>query len=117
MMDKMKPLIDKINDNYNEKEKEKEKWLAKVEGYCSNIPIVGFNTGFYDINLLSSYGFMKEILKRYSSPFVVKAGTSYTVIKTKQLTFLDQMCYCAAGTSLRSFIKAYDIGESDYKDD
>ena len=109
MMDKMKPLIDKITDHYNEREK--EKWLANIESYCSSIPIVGFNSSFYDINLLSSYGFIKEILKRDSSPFVIKNGTRYKVIKTRQFTFLDQMSYCAAGTSLRSFIKAYDIGE------
>ena len=54
---------------------------------------------------------MHEILKRDSSPFIIKAGTRYKVIKTKQFTFLDQMSYCAAGTSLQSFIKAYDIGE------
>ena len=86
MMDKMKPLIDEINDHYNKKEK--EKWLAKVERYCSNISIVGFNSGFYDINLLSSYRFLKEILNRDLSPFVIKAGTRYKVIKTKHCLVL-----------------------------
>ncbi|HLX52447.1 MAG TPA: hypothetical protein VKR58_00805, partial [Aquella sp.] len=105
----MSPLIEKINNHYNETEK--KKWLAIVENYCSNIPIVGFNTGFYDINLLSNYGFMKEIYKRDPNPFIIKNGTRYKVIKTKQFTFLDQMNYCAAGTSLLKFIKAYDIDE------
>src|SRR5271157_5966547 len=109
MMLEMDPLIEKINNHYNEKEK--ESWLAKVENYCSNIPIVGFNTGFYDINLLSDYGFMQEIYKRDQNPFIIKNGTRYKVIKTKQFMFLDQMNYCAAGTSLRKFIKAYDIDE------
>jgi len=35
----------------------------------------------------------------------------YKVIKTKQFIFLDQMSYLAAGTSLSSFIKAYDAKE------
>ena len=54
---------------------------------------------------------MKEIFKRDKNPFVIKNGTRYKVIQTKQFTFLDQMNYCAAGTSLRKFIKAYDIDE------
>ena len=86
-------------------------WIRKIESYCSNIPIVGFNTGFYDINLLTSYGFINEILKRDPNPFVIKNGTRYKVIKTKQFTFLDQMNYCAAGTSMSQFINAYEIGE------
>ena len=109
MMDKMKALIEKVSKHY--KESEKEKWLETIVSYCSNIPIVGFNSGFYDINLLSSYGFINEILKRDQNPFVIKNGTRYKVIKTKQFTFLDQMNYCAAGTTLRSFVEAYDIGE------
>jgi len=52
---------------------------------------------------------MKEILDRDDSPFVIKCGTRYKIIKTTQFTFLDQMNYCAAGTSLQKFIKAYDI--------
>ncbi len=109
MMLKMRSLIFKVDDHYNEKEK--EKWLRKIFKYCSNIPIVGFNTGFYDINLLSNYGFMEEIFKRDKNPFIIKNGTRYKVIQTEQFTFLDQMNYCAAGTSLRKFIKAYDIDE------
>jgi len=55
---------------------------------------------------------MKEILDRDSDPYVIKSGTRYKVIKTKHFTFLDQMNYCAAGTTLDKFIKAYDIEET-----
>ena len=109
MMRKIKPLIKKIQNHYNEREK--ENMLKTIESYCSNIPVVGFNSSFYDINLLTNYGFMKEILDRDKSPFVIKSGTRYKVIKTTQFTFLDQMSYCAAGTSLQKFITAYDVGE------
>src|SRR6266516_1978114 len=108
MLDKMKPLIEKVTDHYNEYEK--EAWLEKINSYCSSVPIIGFNSGSYDINLLSSYGFMREVPKRNATPFVIKNGTRYKVIKTKQFTFLDQMNYCAPGTDLRKFIKAYDVG-------
>ena len=42
MFNKMKPLLDCLQ----------EKDKIEVESYCSVIPIVGFNSGFYDINLL-----------------------------------------------------------------
>jgi len=109
VIEKMKPLIEKVQNHYNKREK--ENMLKTIESYCSNIPVVGFNSSFYDINLLTNYGFMKEILDRDKSPFVIKSGTRYKVIKTTQFTFLDQMSYCAAGTSLQKFITAYDIGE------
>ena len=70
MIKKMKPLIKKVKNHYNEREK--EKILTKIEDYCSNIPVVGFNSGFYDINLLPNYGLMKEIQDRDDSPFVIK---------------------------------------------
>jgi uncharacterized C2H2 Zn-finger protein len=61
MLKKMTPLIEKVNKHYNETEK--IRWLDTIDKYCSNIPIVGFNSSFYDINLLMNYGFMKEIKK------------------------------------------------------
>ena len=109
MNSKMKHLRQAIENHYNNREK--ENWLAKVQNYCSNIPILGFNTSFYDINLLAKYGFMKQIFKRDTQPFVIKSCNRYKVIKTTQFTFLDQMNYCAAGTSYREFIAAYDVGE------
>src|SRR5271165_1247676 len=105
---KMHPLIEKVSKHYDEKDK--EKWLSTIDKYCSNIPVVGFNSGGYDINLVSNCGFIKEIYSRCNkSPFIIKDGNRYKVIKTYNFTFLDQMNFCAAGTDLRSFIKAYTI--------
>src|SRR5271163_1873088 len=60
MMQKMKPLTNKVKKHYNGREK--ENMLKTIESYCSNIPVVGFNSSFYDVNLLTNYGFMQEIL-------------------------------------------------------
>jgi hypothetical protein len=56
-------------------------------------------------------GFIPEILKRDKNPFILKAANRYKSIKTTQFLFLDQMSYCASGTSLDAFAKAYGIGE------
>jgi hypothetical protein len=100
MLQKMKPLLDRLESK------------SQVESYCSSIPIVGFNSGFYDINLLSNDGFINEIIARDAKPFVIKEGNRYKIVKTKDFMFLDQMNYCAPGTSLSGFIKAYDIDEN-----
>jgi len=73
------------------------------------LSIIGFNSSFYDVGLLSKDGFINNIKSRDSQPFIIKDCNRYKVIKTKQFTFLDQMSYCAAGTSLKKFINAYDI--------
>jgi hypothetical protein len=106
---KMKPLVDKISEHTNEKRR--KEYLNKVEEYCSCIPIVGFNSSFYDTCLLLNEGFMLEILQRDKKPFIMKAANRYKCIKTTQFLFLDQMSYCAAGVSLDKFITAYDVGE------
>ena len=73
MSDKMKVLVEKVEMHYNESEK--NKMLNTIEIYCSNIPVIGFNSSFYDINLRTKYGFMSEILSRDESPFIIKNGT------------------------------------------
>lgn len=110
MQEKMQPLIEKINEHYNKDEK--EDYLHKINQYTSSIPIVGFNSSFYDTCLLINEGFMREIFSRDKEPFVIKAGSRYRQIKTKQFNFLDQMSYCAPGTNLDSFVRAYDVGET-----
>jgi len=66
--------------------------------------IVGFISRFYDIGLLSKDGFINNIIARDPTPFIIKDCNRYKVIKTRQF-----ILYCAAGTSLKTFIKAYDI--------
>lgn len=88
-----------------------QKDLNSLNEYIQSIP-VGFNSSFYDIGLLAKEGFIHEIYKRDNKPFIIKSGTRYKVIKISQFIFLDQICCCAAGTRLSSFIKAYGASES-----
>jgi len=81
----------------------------KLDDYCSSLPILGFNSSFYDIGLLSKDGFINNIIARDPTPFIIKDCNRHKVIKTNQFIFLDQLSYCAAGISLKKFIKAYDI--------
>jgi len=81
----------------------------KLIDYCSSLPIIGFNSSFYDVGLLAKDGFINNIISRDKNPFIIKDCNRYKVIKTNQFIFLDQMSFTAAGTSLKKFTKAYDI--------
>jgi len=73
--------------------------------YCSSLPIIGFNSSFYDVGLLAKDGFINNIISRDLNPFIIKDCNRYKVIKTNQFIFLDQMSYTAAGTSLKLLLK------------
>jgi len=81
----------------------------KLIDYCSSLPIIGLNSSFYVVGLLAKDGFINNIISRDPNPFIIKDCNRYKVINTNQFIFLDQMSYTAAGTSLKKFIKAYDI--------
>jgi hypothetical protein len=83
MTEKMSPLIEQVNKHYDEAEK--KRWLNTIESYSSNIPVVGFNSGFYDINLLMNHGFMREIKKRDEGPFILKVVQGIRSSKQRHL--------------------------------
>ena len=85
------------------------------EKYCACIPILGFNSGGYDINTMLEYGFLDEILKRDPNLYTLKTGKRYKAIETTQLLFLDEMLYCAGGTSLERFLACYSTSKNDQK--
>jgi len=81
------------------------KLRKKLVDYCSSLPIVGFNSSFYDIGLLAKDGFINNIITRDPTPFIIKDCNRYKVIKTRQFISLDQLSYCAAGTSLKNSLR------------
>ena len=87
MVIKMRTLLLKLDNHYNENER--EKWLKDVYNYCTNISVMGFNSSSYDINLVVNYGFMKEIYARDEKPLIKKYGSHYKFITTSRFTFLD----------------------------
>ena len=109
MVNKMKPLIDAINGYYHEKRR--NKYLKIVEDYCKSVPIIGFNSGFYDTGIMLSNNFMQEILVRDNKPMAIKTGNRYKFIKAANFLFLDQVQYLPAGYNLDQFMKAFDGGE------
>lgn len=81
---------------------------GSLEGYISQIPVIGFNSANYDLNLirrvLAKYLDMHQSESKRS--FVIKKNNSYVCLATDALKFLDMNQYLAAGSSYAKFLKA-----------
>ena len=88
-----------------------EKLYGKLEGYCQELGVFGFNSAGYDVKLIKQYLF-KELCERGEQPsFTVKKAGKYPCIKTEHLKFLDILQFLAPGYNLKSFFKAFGVSE------
>lgn len=76
----------------------------KVSNACEQIPLLGFNSGRYDLNLIKKDLF--TVLGPENIKMVIK-NPSYMCIATKYLRILDISNYLPAGTSYDSYLKTY----------
>lgn len=76
--------------------------------YIRRIPVVGFNSGRYDINVMKGtlFKLISEIEGEKFS-FVVKKTNNMTCIQTNRFRFLDIMNFIAPGFSYAQYLKAY----------
>ena len=78
----------------------------KFDSSLNQIPVLSFNGARYDLKVLKKY--LIPILNELESiNFVIKKGTSYMVISTEELKFLDVVFYTAPGFSYEAFLRAY----------
>ena len=77
--------------------------------YCNQLIILGFNSQNYDIPLIRRY--LASSLNRLDTTpsFVIKKDRGYMAIASNSLKYLDLCNYLAAGTSLDSFYKSYNL--------
>ena len=77
------------------------------ESYVSTLPVFGFNSGKYDLNLLKSYLLPYLIHERDIQPTVIKKANHFVSFKFAYVQFLDILNFLGRATSLGSFLKAY----------
>ena len=127
MMDKysevyhhLNELISQYHDNpesckSNHQSKIKSHFLKSLNNikkdwdrYVSQIPVIGFNSGKYDLNLIKKY-IMSYIVQNYEEQDIhtIKKENSYLSISTLDMKFIDISNYLAAGCSYSQFLKAY----------
>ncbi len=80
--------------------------INRLNHFCSELPIVGFNSQKYDINCMRA-PLIRFLLKHDKIKFTIKRGNVMKCIKTENLKFLDILNFIAPGFNYESFIKAY----------
>ena len=82
------------------------------ERYCNVLPVFGFNSAKYDINLIKSYLLPILVNERDIEPVVIKKANQFVSFKFGDVQLLDIMNFLGGATSLDSFLKAYKTEET-----
>ena len=83
-----------------------------LERYCNVLPVFGFNSAKYDVNLIKSYLLPILIKERNMEPIVIKKANQFVSFKFGDVQLLDFMNFLGGATSLDSFLKAYKTAET-----
>ena len=83
-----------------------------MERYCKVVPIFGFNSGKYDLNLIKSYLLPILVKERNIEPTVIKKVNQFISFKFADIQPLDIMIFLGGATSLDSFLRAYKTSET-----
>ena len=82
------------------------------ERYCNVLPIFGFNSAKYDINLIESYLLPLLVNERDIEPTLIKKANQFVSFKFGDIQLLDIMNFLGGATSLDSFLKTYKTKET-----
>ena len=79
----------------------------KIEEWCDQVSVLGFNSGTYDLNLIKNY-FAERLADTTNKVRVAKHGNKIMFLLTSGFRFLDIINYLGPGTSYEKWVKAYD---------
>ena len=82
------------------------------ERYVNTLPVFGFNSGKYDLNLIKSYLLPYLNNERDIQPTVIKKANHFVSLKFGDVQFLDILNFLGGATLLDSFLKAYKTSET-----
>ena len=83
-----------------------------LEEYIRVIPVVGFNSGRYDLNVIKTFLFRKLNQTDTKIKYILKTGNTFKAIATESFIFLDIKYYLAPGYSYSQYLAAYDVKET-----
>ena len=83
-----------------------------LERYCKVLPVFGFNSAKYDINLIKSYLLLILNNERNMELIVNKKANQLESFKFGEVQLLDIMNFLGGATSLDSFCKCYKTAET-----
>ena len=101
---------DDADDEAEPKKHPLEKLQDELVAYLQELPVVGFNSGKYDINATKPYlmSHLQALSKEDGLQFVVKKNNNFMCLKTAKWKFVDVLNYLAPGFSYEKFLKAFD---------
>ena len=78
-----------------------------LERYCNVLPVFGFNSAKYDLNLIKSFLLPILVNERDIESTVIKKANQFISFKFGDIQLLDIMNFLGGATKLDSFLKAY----------
>ena len=79
----------------------------KIEEWCNQVPVVGINSGSYDLNLIKNH-FADRLADTTGKVRVAKNENKIMFLLTWGFRFLDIINYLGPGTSYEKWTKAYE---------
>ena len=83
-----------------------------LQRFCNILPMFGFNSAKYDLNLIKSYLLPILVNERDIEPTVIKKAKQFISFKFGCIQLLDIMNFLAGTTSLDSISKANKTSET-----
>jgi hypothetical protein len=106
--------LEEYKDDEEREREEKKHHLYQLKQqlgqYPQVLPVVGFNTGKYDVNAMK-VNFFTRLVDSHKIKYTVKLNNNSMCIKTEKLKFLDISNYLASGFSYSQYLKAYKCTE------
>ena len=83
-----------------------KKQREQINEWCNQVPVLGFNSGKYDLNLIKKQ-FVDKMVETDKRVTVAKKGGKTMFIHTQESRFLDIINYVGPGISYEKWVKAY----------
>jgi len=83
-----------------------KKQIEQINEWCNQVPVLGFNSGKYDLNLIKKH-FVEKLAETDKRVAVAKKGGKTMFMHTQDFRFLDIINYVGPGTSYEKWVKAY----------
>ena len=109
---KMTDQLDPEDHKFDNKKRKHPlyKLQLQLEGNLQELPVIGFNSGKYDLNAIK-ISFFSYLVEHENFEFVVKRNNNYMCVKTENLKLLEISNYLAPEFNYAQFLKAYGCSE------
>ena len=112
LLERYEPVFEQLQEKIDvalqlepgDKQHPLEKLRDQLVEYLREMPVVGFNSGKFDINVIKVY-LVKYLMGQIE--FTVKKNNNMMCLKTKKFKFLDMVNYLSPGCSYEKFLRAF----------